>query len=158
MKVCSIKVHISFWEAFWVLWPSSQLSGHLRQSFSSLVVPVCPGVAGRRVSLALGADDPGSPVDPALAQEVESKVVGMAGRVDVGPNRQGNALRAGGSDRSAGRDRLRSNPIVGKRWGCPHPHAHHGERAAPASTCHSGHALTSGTRTSGVVLCEGMNE
>ena len=51
-------------------------------------------------------------------------VVGMAGRVDVGPIRQGNA---GGSDRSAGRDRLRSNPLVRKKEGVPtstrtHPH------------------------------------
>ena len=71
--------------------------------------------------------DPGSPADPAVAQVVESKVVGMAGRVDVGPIRQGNALRAGGSDRSAGRDRLRSNPLVLKKEGVPtstrtHPH------------------------------------
>ena len=29
-----------------------------------------------------------------------------------------------GSDRSAGWDRLRSNPLVRKRRGCPHPHAH----------------------------------
>ena len=104
--------------------PDPTDSGHLRQSFSSLAVPVCPGAAGRRISLARGADDPGSPVDPALAQVVESKVVGMAGRVDVGPIRQGNALRAGGSDRSAGRDRLRSNPLVRKKEGCPHLHAH----------------------------------
>ena len=107
--------------------PDPTDSGHLRQSFSSLAVPVCPGAAGRRISLARGADDPGSPVDPALAQVVESKVVGMAGRVDVGPIRQGNALRAGGSDRSAGRDRLRSNPLVRKKDGVPtstrtHPH------------------------------------
>ena len=27
MKVCSIKVHICFWAAFRVLWPSSQLPG-----------------------------------------------------------------------------------------------------------------------------------
>ena len=71
------------------------------------------------ISLARGADDPGSPADPALAQVVESKVVGMAGRVDVGPIRQGNALMAGGSDRSAGRDRLRSNPLVRKKEGVP---------------------------------------
>ena len=102
--------------------PDPTDSSHLRQSFSSLAVPVCPGAAGRRISLARGADDPGSPADPALAQVVESKVVGMAGRVDVGPIRQGNALGAGGSDRSAGRDRLRSIPLVRRR--CPHPHAH----------------------------------
>ena len=138
--------------------PDPTDSGHLRQSFSSLAVPVFPGVAGRRISLARGADDPGSLVGPALAQDVESKVVGMAGRVDVGPIRQANALRAGGSDRSAGRDRLRFNPLVRKRRRCPHPHAHtaHRERAAPTCTFHPRHALTASARAGGVVLCVGM--
>ena len=65
----------------------------------------------------------------------------MAGRVDVGPIRQGNALRAGGSDRSAGRDRLRSNPLLRKRRGCPHPHAH--TRTPRARSNHEHVSLTS---------------
>ena len=90
-----------------------------RQTAVTSAVPVCPGAAGRRISLARGADDPGSPAEPALAQVVESKVVGMAGRVDVGAIRQGNALRAGSSDRSAGRDRLRSNLPCAEKEGVP---------------------------------------
>ena len=121
--------------------PDPTDSGHPRQSFSSLAVPVCLGAAGRRVSLARGADDPGSPVDPALALVVESKVVGMAGRVGVGPIRQGNALRAGGSYRSAGRDRLRSNPLVRKKRECLHPHAH--TRTPRARSTHEHVSLTS---------------
>ena len=49
-------------------------------------------------------------------------------------------------------------PLCGK-GGSAHIHTHtppHRERAAPASTCHSRHALTSGARTRGVVLCVGM--
>ena len=67
----------------------------------------------------------------------------MAGRVDVGPNRQGTALRAGGSDRSAERDRLRFNPLVRKRRRCPHPHAH--TRTPRARSTHEHASLTSRT-------------
>ena len=102
--------------------PDPTDSGHLRQSFSSLVVPVCPGAAGRRISLARGADDPGSPVGTALAQVVESKAVGMAGRVDVGPIRQGNGLGAATAPLDGTDCAL--IPLCGRRRGCPHPHAH----------------------------------
>ena len=49
-------------------------------------------------------------------------------------------------------------PLCGKGGGA-HIHTHtpvHPERAAPTSTCHSRHALMSGARTCGVVLCVGM--
>ena len=139
--------------------PDPTDSGYLRQSFSSLAVPVFPGAARRRISLARGADDRGSPAGPALAQVVESKVVGIAGRVGVGPIRQGNALRGWGQRplRWTGPTALQS-PLCGKGGGA-HIHTHtpaHRERAALTSTCHSRHALSSGALSCGVVLCVGM--
>ena len=115
-------------------------SGHLRQSFSSLAVPVFPGVAGRRISLARGADDPGSPADPALASA------------------KGMPLGLGAATAPLDGTDCASIPLCGKGGGA-HIHTHtpaHRERAATTSACHSRHALASGARTCGIVLCVGM--
>ena len=121
--------------------PDPTDSGYLRQSFSSLAVPVFPGAAGRRIILARGADDPGSSAGPALAQVVESKVVGIAGVWVWDPSAKGMPLGLGSSDRSAGRDRLRSNPHMRKRERCPHPHAH--TRTPRSRSTHEHVSLTS---------------
>ena len=68
--------------------PDPTDSGYLRQSFSSLVVPVffqgLPGGGSVWRAAQMIRD---SRQAPRLAQVVESKVVGIAGRVSVGPIR-----------------------------------------------------------------------
>ena len=61
----------------------------LGRVFPSFAVPVCLGAAGRRVSLARCADDPGSLVGTALALGGPPQDGGTAGCVDVGPVREG---------------------------------------------------------------------
>ena len=62
---------------------------YLGRVFLSFAVPVCLGAAGRRVSLARCADDPGSPVGTALALGGLPQDGGTAGCVDVGLVREG---------------------------------------------------------------------
>ena len=62
---------------------------YLGRVFPSFAVPVCLGAAGRRVSLARCADDPGSPVGTALALGGPPQDGGTAGCVDVGLVREG---------------------------------------------------------------------
>ena len=115
---------------------------HLGRVFPSFAVPVCLGAAGRRVSLARCADDPGSPVGTALALGGPPQDGGTAGCVDVGPSpRRVLALRDGGGVRSAGRDCQRLNPLLRKKGHHIHTQTPaHPERAARTSTCHSRHA------------------
>ena len=61
---------------------------YLGRVFPSFAVPVCLGAAGRRVSLARCADDPGSPLGTALALGGLLQDGGTAGCVDVGQVRE----------------------------------------------------------------------
>ena len=94
---------------------------YLGRVFRSFAVPVCLGAAGRRVSLARCADDPGSPVGTALALGGPPQDGGYGGVCGCGISpRRVLALRDGGGVRSAGRDCLRLNPLSRKK--CHHIH------------------------------------
>ena len=129
---------------------------YLGRVFPSFAVPVCLGAAGRRVSLARCADDPGSPVGTALAlggppQDGHGGVCGCG----TSPRRV-LALRDGGGVRSAGRDCQRIIPLARKKCRHIHTQTPHTWSAARTSTCHSRHAPVARARLRGTVHCVGM--
>ena len=88
---------------------------YLGRVFPSFAVPVCLGAAGRRVSLARCADDPGSAADPALPLGGPTQDGGHCGVCGCGTSpRRVHALMDGGGVRSAGRDCQRLIPFCEK--------------------------------------------
>ena len=138
--------------------PDPTDSGYLRQSFPSLAVPVFPGLPGGgsvwRAAQMIRHTQQAPP------WHTWSKVKWSAWRgVWVwDPSAKGMPLGLGAATAPLDGTDCAPIPLCGKGRGAhilTHTPAHR-ERAAPTSTCHSRHALTSGARTSGVVLCVGM--
>ena len=125
--------------------------------FSSLAVPVCPGAAGRRISLARGADDPGSLAGPRPGTGGRKEGGRHGGACGCGdPSAKGMPLGLGAATAPLDGTDCAPIPLCGKGGGA-HTHTPvHRERAAPTSTYHPRHALTSGARAGGVVLCVGV--